>query len=458
MSRRADRCSDPKPRGECPGASPCGHSPDVHRRTRDVRRYAPTSNEETAMPDHRKLGRELGLFDTDPLIGAGLPYWLPDGATVRHTLEEYIRDAERRAGYRHVYSPVLGKRELYELSGHWSHYSDDMFPPMELGTEPGAEQVVLRPSLCPHHAVIYRSRAHSYRELPLRMAELGGMYRSELSGVLGGLTRVRAIQLNDAHIFCTLDQVADEAGAALELIRRAYAALGIAPARYRLSLPGPGGKYVAAPGMWRRSTALLTDVLDRSGLPYEAEEGEAAFYGPKIDVQVADGAGRESTLSTVQVDFHQPERFDLHYIGPDGARHRPVMVHRSIIGSVERAVAHLVEEHGGAFPAWLAPTQLVVLPISEAELERAEEVVRRCEGLGLRADLAGPERGSLGARIREYRLVPYQAVIGAREAGEGQVALRLRDGRRLGPQPAGEALARIGALVRAHGTELWDAA
>lgn len=405
------------------------------------------------MSDHRKLGRELGLFDTDPLIGAGLPYWLPDGATVRHTLEEYIRAAERRAGYRHVYSPVLGKRELYELSGHWQHYGDDMFPPMDLG----AEQVVLRPSLCPHHAVIYRSRGHSYRELPLRLAELGGMYRSELSGVLGGLTRVRAIQLNDAHIFCTLDQVADEAGAALEMIRRAYEALGITPARYRLSLPGPGGKYVAAPGMWRRSTALLTDVLDRSGLPYEAVEGEAAFYGPKIDVQVADGAGRESTLSTVQVDFHQPERFDLHYIGPDGARHRPVMVHRSIIGSAERAVAHLIEQHGGAFPAWLAPTQLVVLPISEAELARAEELIRRCDELGLRAELAGPARGTLGARIREARLVPYQAVVGAREAAEGRVALRLRDGRRLDPLPVGEALARIDALVGAHSTELWDA-
>ncbi|WP_413799002.1 threonine--tRNA ligase [Streptomyces iranensis] len=440
MSRRADRCSDPKPRGECPGASPCGHSPHL--------------DEETAMSDHRKLGRELALFDTDPLIGAGLPYWLPDGATVRHALEEYIRAAERRAGYRHVYSPVLGKRELYELSGHWQHYSDDMFPPMDLG----AEQVVLRPSLCPHHAVIYRSRGHSYRELPLRMAELGGMYRSELSGVLGGLTRVRAIQLNDAHIFCTLDQVADEAGAALEMIRRAYEALGITPARYRLSLPGPGGKYVAAPELWRRSTALLTDVLDRSGLPYEAVEGEAAFYGPKIDVQVADGAGREFTLSTVQVDFHQPERFDLHYIGPDGARHRPVMVHRSIIGSVERAVAHLIEEHGGAFPAWLAPTQLVVLPISEAELARAEGLVRRCDELGLRAELAGPDRGSLGARIREARLVPYQAVVGAREAADGRVALRLRDGRRLDPVPAGEALARIDALVKAHSTDVWDAA
>ncbi|MFJ7494169.1 threonine--tRNA ligase [Streptomyces sp. NPDC097727] len=428
----------PKPRGECPGASSCGHSSD--------------DREETVVNDHRKLGRELDLFDTDPLIGAGLPYWLPDGAVVRHTLEEYIRTAERQAGYRHVYSPVLGKRELYEISGHWSHYSDDMFPPMDLG----GEQVVLRPSLCPHHAVIYRSRSHSYRELPLRMAELGGMYRSELSGVLGGLTRVRAIQLNDAHIFCTLDQVAEEAQAALELIRRAYRALGISPARYRLSLLGPGGKYVAAPEMWRRATTLLTEVLDRSGLPYEAAEGEAAFYGPKIDVQVTDSAGRESTLSTVQVDFHQPARFDLHYIGPDGAKHRPVMIHRSIIGSVERAVAHLIEEHAGAFPAWLAPTQLAILPVSEAELPNAEALARRCTGLGLRAETVGPERGTLAARIREARLVPYQAVIGAREAVDDHVALRLRDGRRHDPQSADEVLARIVALVDAHSTGLWD--
>lgn len=408
----------------------------------------------TPVHDHRRLGRELGLFDTDPLIGAGLPYWLPDGATVRHTLEEYVRAAERGAGYRHVYSPVLGKRELYEISGHWSHYSDDMFPPLDLG----GEQVVLRPSLCPHHAVIYRSRSHSYRELPLRMAELGGMYRSELSGVLGGLTRVRAIQLNDAHIFCTHDQVAEEAHGALEMIRSAYRALGITPVRYRLSLPGDGGKYVAAPELWQRATALLTDVLDRSGLPYEAAAGEAAFYGPKIDVQVADSAGRESTLSTVQVDFHQPERFDLHYIGADGAKHRPVMVHRSIIGSVERAVAHLIEQHGGAFPAWLAPTQLVVLPISDSELPNAEALARRCADLGLRAEIAGPERGSLGARIRQARLVPYQAVIGAKEAADDHVALRLRDGRRLDPRPAADVLARIGALVAAHSTNVWEEA
>ncbi|MER5214051.1 threonine--tRNA ligase [Streptomyces sp. NPDC002838] len=406
--------------------------------------------------DHRRLGRELDLFDTDPLMGSGLPFWLPDGAVVRHTLEEYIREAERAAGYRHVYSPVLGKRELYEMSGHWSHYSDDMFPPMELG----AEEVVLRPSLCPHHALIYRSRSHSYRELPLRMAELGGMYRSELSGVLGGLTRVRAIQLNDAHIFCTLEQAVEEARAALELIGRAYADLGIRAARYRLSLPGEGGKgkYVADPELWRRATALLREVLDGSGIAYEAVEGEAAFYGPKIDVQITDPAGRESTLSTVQIDFHQPERFDLRYIGADGAKHRPVMVHRSIIGSVERAVAHLIEEHGGAFPAWLAPVQLVVLPVAQAQVEQGEEVVRRALARGLRAELAAPGDGTLGARVRAARLVPYQAVIGEREAGGDLAAVRLRDGRRPGAVPVAELLRVIGACVEERGTELWRAA
>ncbi len=390
------------------------------------------------MHDHRKLGRELGLFGTDPLIGAGLPYWLPDGALVRHGLEEYVRDLERRAGYRHVHSPVLGKRELYEISGHWAHYRDDMFPPMDVG----GEQLVLRPSLCPHHALIYRSRGRSYRELPLRIAEIGGMYRAELSGVLGGLNRVRAIQLNDAHIFCTLDQVEDEAVAALALIRRAYDALGISASRYRLSLPGDGGKYVA--GEWDRAAGILRSVLDRSGLAYDAVEGEAAFYGPKIDVQIADGAGRESTLSTVQVDFHQPAQFGLEYVGADAAKHRPVMVHRSIIGSVERAVAQLIEVHGGAFPAWLAPVQLRLLPVSAAELPYAREILDRCGDL--RAEIA-PD-GSLGARIRDGRLVPYQAVLGPQEVAAGQLSLRLRDGSRLDAAPADDVLARIGAAVR----------
>lgn len=403
------------------------------------------------MYDHRKLGRELGLFDTDPLIGSGLPYWLPDGAIVRHSLEEYIRTAERRAGYQHVYSPVLGKRELYEISGHWAHYDDDMYPPMDVG----GEQVVLRPSLCPHHAVMYRSRSHSYRELPLRMAELGAMYRSELSGVLGGLTRVRCIHLNDAHIFCTLDQVADEAAGALAMIGDAYRALGIDAARYRLSLPGASGKYVAAPEMWRQATKVLGEVLDRSGVSYEAVEGEAAFYGPKIDVQVTDHAGREATLSTVQVDFYQPERFDLHYIGADGGKHRPVMVHRSIIGSVERAVAHLIELHGGAFPAWLAPVQVAVLPVSDAEESSARDMADRCLRAGLRVRVLHADAGSLGARIRENRLVPYQFIIGPAETANGTVAVRLRDGRRLPALPVDEAVARIVALVARHEASLW---
>ena len=404
------------------------------------------------MYDHRKLGRELELFDTDPLIGAGLPYWRPAGAEIRHALEEYIREVERRAGYQHVCSPVLGKRELYEISGHWSHYRDGMYPPMDVG----GEQVVLRPSLCPHHALIYRSRAHSYRDLPLRMAELGGMYRSELSGVLGGLTRVRAIQLNDAHIFCTPDQAADEAAGALGLIGQAYQALGIEPARYRLSLPGRDAKYVGGREMWERAAGLLEQVLVRAGVPYRAEEGEAAFYGPKIDVQIADSAEREASLSTVQVDFYLPERFGLEYAGAGRARHRPVMVHRSIIGSAERAVAHLIDVHGGSFPVWLAPVQLVVLPVGDGQVPQAGALAGQAVSAGLRAVVARPECGSLGARIHASRLVPYQAVIGAREAAAGQAALRLRDGRQVPALPVDELLSRIGAQVAAHGGELWQ--
>lgn len=404
------------------------------------------------MPDHHRLGRELGLYGTDPLIGAGLPYWLPDGATLRHTLEEHIRERERRAGYRHVYSPALGKRELYEISGHWDHYRDDMYPAMDLG----GEELVLRPSLCPHHALIYRSAGRSHRDLPLRLAELGPMYRAEASGVVGGLNRVRAIQLNDAHIFCAPDQVRDEAAGALAMIGEAYRDLGIS-GRYRLSLPGPGGKYVAAPEIWDRSVALLREVLDASGLPYEEAGGEAAFYGPKIDVQVADAGGRESTLSTVQIDFHQPERFGLRYTGADGARARPVMIHRSVIGSLERVVACLVDRHGGAFPPWLAPIQLAVLPIGDDQYDAARALAAGADRHGLRAEITGPEHGTLAARVRTARLAPYQAVLGPREATTGHVSLRLRDGHRPAPLPADEALARIAAKIADRGTDLWDA-
>lgn len=398
------------------------------------------------MYDHRKLGRELGLFDSDPLIGAGLPYWLPAGAAVRHALESYIAEVERRAGYQQVYSPVLAKRALYEISGHWEKYSDDMYPPMDMG----GEELVLRPSICPHHALIYRSRAHSYRELPLRLSELGGQYRSELSGVIGGLSRVRAMQLNDAHIFCRADQVAEEAQKALSLINQAYADLGISAARYVLALPAedaaigsPDSKYVGDPESWAHAAGLLRDVLDNAGVEYIESPGDAAFYGPKIDIQVIDSAGREYSLSTIQLDFNQPERFGLEYIGADGNKHRPVMVHRAIVGSIERAVAQVIEVHGGAFPAWLAPVQLVVLPISDDEEKLAAEVARRASSRGLRVEIAHADEGNLGARIRENRLTPYQAILGAREAAAGQLAIRERDGSRRDPAPIGEVLDRI---------------
>jgi threonyl-tRNA synthetase len=404
------------------------------------------------MKDHRKLGRELELFDTDPLIGAGLPYWLPAGAAIRHVLEEYVYDLERRAGYQHVHSPVLGKRELYEISGHWDHYRDGMYPPMRIG----AEEVLLRPSLCPHHAVIFRSRSRSYRELPLRIAELGGQYRSELSGVLGGLTRVRSIQLNDGHIFCTLDQVEAEVAAALAMIQQAYRDLGIEPARYRLSLASPGAKYVGSAEIWDQATEILRNALADAGLPYAEEAGEAAFYGPKIDIQIEDSSEREASLSTIQVDFYQPERFGLTYIAPDGKKHRPVMVHRSVIGSLERLVAHLIEVHEGAFPPWYAPSQLAILPVSDAQEDATLTVAEAATAAALRAEVISPEgKPTLGARIRQARLVPYLAIVGPQEVESQAVSLRLRDGRQLPMVPTEEALAKILARVRSRSHELW---
>ncbi|MDT4994901.1 MAG: threonyl-tRNA synthetase, partial [Actinoplanes sp.] len=247
------------------------------------------------MIDHRKLGRELDLFDSDPTIGAGLPFWLPAGAAARYQVESYLHELERRAGYQHVYSPVLGKREMYESSGHWHNFADDMFPPIRLGDD----DLVLRPSLCPHHALIFKSRGRSYRELPVRIAELGNQYRAERSGVVGGLTRVRAMLLNDAHDFCAPDQVGAEVAGVLRQMAQVHAALGMRASSYQLSLRGSGGKYAGSDQDWERSEQLLRDALDAAGIDYRAVPGEAAFYGPKIDVQVIDPAGRESTISTI---------------------------------------------------------------------------------------------------------------------------------------------------------------
>jgi threonyl-tRNA synthetase len=401
--------------------------------------------------DHRRIGRELDLFDSDPLIGAGLPFWLPAGAAARHEAESYLRELERRAGYQHVNSPVLGKREMFEKSGHLANFGDDMFPSMALSAD---DVLMMRPSLCPHHALIFKARPRSYRDLPVRIGELGPMYRAERSGVLGGLQRVRSIQLNDAHNFCALDQVGDEIASVLSLMRSAHAALGVQVAGYRLSLRDDRGKYGGDPEMWARAEGMVRDALDAAGVPYVAAPGEAAFYGPKIDVQVVDPAGRESTLATVQVDFLQPERFDLHYIDASGAKARPVMVHRSLVGSMERLFAHLLEVNGGAFPAWYAPVQVVAIPVSPAEEPAAAGFIRACVEAGLRAEVSWD--GSMGARIREAagRKVPYVAVIGAREAPHGEVAVRLRDGRQLPAMAGVDAIAMIRGVVEARSHEL----
>ncbi|KUL40742.1 threonine--tRNA ligase [Actinoplanes awajinensis] len=392
------------------------------------------------MIDHRRLGRELDLFDSDPLIGAGLPFWLPAGAAARHEVESYLYDLERRNGYQHVYSPALGKRQMYEISGHLANFADDMFPPMAVGED----ELMLRPSMCPHHALIFKARQRSYRDLPLRVAELGQMYRQERSGVLGGLSRVRSIALNDSHIFCPVEQAAGEVAGVLRLMRESHAALGLRPASYQLSLRGPGKKYGGRDADWLRSEALLRGALDSQEILYDEVAGEAAFYGPKIDVQVVDAAGREWTIATVQIDHHQPERFDLSYVDASGAKARPVMVHRSLAGSMERLFGLLIEEHGGAFPVWYAPVQVAVLPLAGAESSFAGEAV----AAGLRA--LESREGSLGARIRANAKVPYVAVIGEREAAAGLVSLRLRDGRRLEPMPGAAAIALISEVAAAR--------
>jgi len=375
-------------------------------------------------PDHRRLGRELGIYATDELCGSGLPLWLPAGATVRAELERFVVELERRHGYEHVYTPELAKRDLYMRSGHWEHYHDDMYPPMDVGSE----QVVLRPMNCPHHILVFEAERRSARELPLRIAELGTMFRCERSGVVGGLSRVRQMTLNDGHVFCLPAHLEAEIASILAMVEEAYRALQIPPPRYRLSLRGEGPKYVAGDELWRRSEDVLRAVLRARGSEYDEASGEAAFYGPKIDLQVRDPQGREETLSTVQVDFHLPAQFDLAVYDGD-QRLQPVMIHRSIVSTMERMVAHLLEVHNGALPVWLAPCQVRVVPVVDDAAEHALSIRARLRERGLRAALDNRD-ATLAARVRDaqHDKVPYVAVVGRREAASGGVAVRLRDG------------------------------
>jgi len=404
--------------------------------------------------DHRNIGKDLDLFALDDQLGPGLPLWLPAGAAVRHELERFVIELERGAGYRHVYTPPLAKRSLYERSGHWAHFRDDMFPPMSLDED----ALVLRPMNCPHHMRVFASGERSYRDLPLRIAELGAMFRYERSGVVSGLSRVRAMTLNDGHVFCREDQLDAEVVAALQLVRRAHDVLGVEPARWRLSLRGEGDKFVGDDAMWAHSAAVLRAALDALGISYDEEHGEAAFYGPKLDVQVHDANGREETLSTVQMDFVLPARLGLSYVGADGARHAPAAIHRSLVSTMERMVAYLLERYEGALPVWLAPVHVAVLPVSDAAPLRsaADQLVGACLQAGLRVELLDA-RESLGSRIRRASLakVPYVAVVGEREAAHSTVSVRSRAG---GSERAVPALAFVGdvrAEVAARSRQSW---
>ena len=381
--------------------------------------------EEAKRRDHRVLGKQLELFTVSEEVGSGLPLWLPKGATIRRILEEYILACERELGYQHVYTPSLAKVDLYIRSGHWAHYHEDMFPPMDLDTE----EMVLRPMNCPHHILVYESKPRSYRDLPLKLAELGTMYRYERSGVLSGLSRVRCMTLNDAHIFCTPDQIKEEFSNVMKLVERAYRDLGITDYSYRLSLRDPANKekYVDNDEMWALGERVLREALDGLGLPYKEGKGEAAFYGPKLDIQLADVMGHEETYSTIQVDFHLPNQFDLKYTGADGKLHRPVMIHRAIISTMERMVAYLIERFAGAFPLWLAPVQVGLVPISERHQGYAEKVQSELQNAGLRVEL-DIRNEKMNAKIRDFTLqkIPYVLVMGDKEEAAGAVSVRTR--------------------------------
>ncbi|WP_341282895.1 threonine--tRNA ligase [Paenibacillus sp. FSL H8-0537] len=381
--------------------------------------------EEAKKRDHRKLGRELKMFTFSREVGQGLPLWLPNGAKVRRTLERYIVDMEERLGYEHVYTPVLANVELYKTSGHWEHYSEDMFPKMVLDNE----ELVLRPMNCPHHMMVFKSDMRSYRDLPVRIAEMGTMHRYEMSGALTGLHRVRAMTLNDAHIFCRPDQIKEEFARVVNLIRKVYEDFGIKEYRFRLSYRDPQDteKYFQNDEMWEMSQRMLREVVEELDLPFFEAEGEAAFYGPKLDVQIKTALGKEETLSTAQLDFLLPERFELEYIGEDGKKHRPVVIHRGIISTMERMTAFLLENFAGALPLWLSPIQAKVIPVSTVYEEYAREVAEKLQEAGIRVE-SDLRNEKLGYKIREAQIekVPYMLVVGENEMQAGSVSIRKR--------------------------------
>ena len=381
--------------------------------------------EEAKERDHRKLGKELDLFMISQEVGQGLPFWLPNGATIRRVLERYIVDKEVAAGYQHVYTPPIASVELYKTSGHWDHYREDMFPTMDMGD---GEAFVLRPMNCPHHIEVYKHHVHSYRELPIRIAEIGMMHRYEKSGALTGLQRVREMSLNDGHTFVTPEQIKDEFQRTLQLIIDVYEDFNLTDYRFRLSYRDPKDthKYFDNDEMWENAQSMLKSAMDDMELDYFEAEGEAAFYGPKLDIQVKTALGNEETLSTIQLDFLLPERFDLKYIGADGEEHRPVMIHRGVISTMERFTAILIENYKGAFPTWLAPQQVTVIPVSnEAHTDYAWEVAKQLRDRGIRVEVdERNEKMQYKIRASQTQKIPYQLIVGDKEMEDGTVNVR----------------------------------
>ena len=402
--------------------------------------------EEAKARDHRRLGKQLGLFHLSPLVGAGLPLWLPKGAILRETLEGFLRQAQVERGYLPVITPHIGRLELYITSGHYPYYKESQYTPIDVDEE----KFLLKPMNCPHHIEIYKSEPRSYRDLPLRLAEFGTVYRYEQSGELTGLTRVRGFTVDDSHLFVTPEQLEEEFIGVVDLIQQIFTTMGFADFRARLGTNDRNSdKYAGSPEMWEKGIGAIQQAVDKVGMAYTVEEGEAAFYGPKLDFIFRDVLKREWQLGTVQVDFLLPERFELEYTGEDGRKHRPVMIHRAPFGSMERFVGILIEHFNGAFPLWLSPVQAVIIPITDRHVEYANQVARQLRGRGIRVEVDN-SHNRMNAKIREAQLqkVPYMLIVGDREAENETVAVRTRDNEDRGAIPLDD--------FKTHATTLID--
>lgn len=389
--------------------------------------------EQAKARDHRKLGKELELFHLSPLVGSGLPLWLPKGTILRNELEMFLKNAQVEQGYSPVITPHIGNLELYKTSGHYPYYKDSQYTPIDVDDE----QFMLKPMNCPHHIEIYRSRPRSYRELPVRLAEFGTVYRYEKSGELNGLTRVRGFTVDDSHLFVTPEQLEEEFINVVELIQYVFNSVGFENYRARLGTNDPNSdKYAGAPEMWKNGINAIIKAADKIGMEYTVEEGEAAFYGPKLDFIVEDVLGREWQLGTVQVDFLLPDRFNIWYTGEDGNDHRPVMIHRAPFGSMERFVGILIEHFNGAFPVWLAPVQVMMIPIADRHIPYAEQIAAELKASGFRVETdSGSERMNKKIRNAQLQKIPYMLVVGDNEEEAGAVAVRTRDNENKGAQP-----------------------